>query len=48
MVLQAGLSSLLNEDLMAKVIGSIAQQAVERIDKIRAQAGTVFSTLIHR
>lgn len=38
---------MLNEDLMANVIGGIAQQAVERIDGIRAQAGTVFSALIH-
>ena len=32
---------------MANIIGGIAQQAVERIDGIRAQAGIVFSALIH-
>ena len=47
LVFQANLVSVLNEDLMANVIGGIAQQAVERIDGIRAQAGTVFSALIH-
>ncbi|XP_072746914.1 tubulin-specific chaperone D [Anoplolepis gracilipes] len=47
LVSQAKLSSILNEDLMASIIGGIAQQAVERIDGIRAQAGTVFSALIH-
>ncbi|XP_025987587.2 tubulin-specific chaperone D [Solenopsis invicta] len=47
LISQAKLLSVLNEDLMADVIGGIAQQAVERIDGIRAQAGTVFSALIH-
>ncbi|XP_011644705.1 tubulin-specific chaperone D [Pogonomyrmex barbatus] len=47
LVLQAKLLSVLNKDLMANIIGGIAQQAVERIDGIRAQAGTVFSALIH-
>lgn len=47
LVSQAKLSSILNENLMASIIGGIAQQAVERIDGIRAQAGTVFSALIH-
>ncbi|EFN80055.1 Tubulin-specific chaperone D [Harpegnathos saltator] len=47
LVSQAKLSSILNENLMACIIGGIAQQAVERIDGIRAQAGTVFSALIH-
>ena len=47
LVFQANFVSVLNEDLMANVIGGIAQQAVERIDGIRAQAGTVFSALIH-
>ncbi|XP_031838123.1 tubulin folding cofactor D [Nomia melanderi] len=47
LVFQAKLLSVLNEELMAKVIGGVAQQAVERIDGIRAQAGTVFSALIH-
>lgn len=48
LVLQANLLSLLNESLMTNIIGGIAQQAVERIDGIRAQAGIVFSALIHR
>ncbi|XP_043260310.1 tubulin-specific chaperone D [Colletes gigas] len=47
LVFQAKLTSVLNEELMTNIIGGIAQQAVERIDGIRAQAGTVFSTLIH-
>ncbi|XP_014470324.1 PREDICTED: tubulin-specific chaperone D [Dinoponera quadriceps] len=47
LVSQAKLLSILNENLMASIIGGIAQQAVERIDGIRAQAGTVFSALIH-
>ncbi|CAK9822126.1 Tubulin-specific chaperone D [Anthophora retusa] len=47
LVLQAKLLFMLDEDLMANVIGRIAQQAVERIDGIRAQAGIVFSALIH-
>ncbi|XP_078041667.1 tubulin folding cofactor D isoform X2 [Augochlora pura] len=47
LVFQANLLSVLNEELMAKVIGGVAQQAVERIDGIRAQAGSVFSALIH-
>ncbi|XP_011865043.1 PREDICTED: tubulin-specific chaperone D [Vollenhovia emeryi] len=47
LVSQAKLLSVLSEDLMAGIIGGVAQQAVERIDGIRAQAGTVFSALIH-
>lgn len=47
LVSQAKLFSVLNENLMANIIGGIAQQAVERIDGIRAQAGIVFSALIH-
>ncbi|XP_046831392.1 tubulin-specific chaperone D [Vespa crabro] len=47
LVLQANLLYLLNESLMTNIIGGIAQQAVERIDGIRAQAGIVFSALIH-
>ncbi|KOX68775.1 Tubulin-specific chaperone D [Melipona quadrifasciata] len=39
LVSQAQLFSVLNENLMANIIGGIAQQAVERIDGIRAQAG---------
>lgn len=48
LVSQAKLLSVLNEGLMADIIGGVAQQAVERIDGIRAQAGIVFSALIHR
>lgn len=48
LVSQAKLLFMLNEDLMSRIISGIAQQAVERIDGIRAQAGTVFSALIHR
>ncbi|XP_006608660.1 tubulin-specific chaperone D [Apis dorsata] len=47
LISQAKLFSMLNENLMANIIGGIAQQAVERIDGIRAQAGVVFSALIH-
>ncbi|KAG7199877.1 hypothetical protein KM043_014326 [Ampulex compressa] len=47
LVSQASLYSLLTEDLMTKVVGGIARQAVERIDGIRAQAGTVFGALLH-
>ncbi|EFN69536.1 Tubulin-specific chaperone D [Camponotus floridanus] len=47
LVSQAKLSSILNENLIASIIGGIAQQAVERIDGIRAQAGIVFSALIY-
>nr|XP_003704504.1 PREDICTED: tubulin-specific chaperone D [Megachile rotundata]XP_012143292.1 PREDICTED: tubulin-specific chaperone D [Megachile rotundata] len=47
LVSQANLISVLNDELMANIIGGIAQQAVERIDGIRAQAGIVFSALIH-
>ncbi|KAH0951012.1 hypothetical protein HN011_008882 [Eciton burchellii] len=47
LVSQAKLLSALNESLMGSIIGGVAQQAVERIDGIRAQAGTVFSALIH-
>lgn len=38
---------VLNENLMAKVIGGITQQAVERIDRTRFHAGRVFSALVH-
>ncbi|XP_036146859.1 tubulin-specific chaperone D isoform X2 [Monomorium pharaonis] len=47
LVSQAKLLFVLNEDLMAGIVGGVAQQAVERIDGIRAQAGIVFSSLIH-
>lgn len=48
LVSQASLSGMLTESLMASVISGIAQQAVERIDRIRSQAGAIFSSLIHR
>ncbi|XP_046614591.1 tubulin-specific chaperone D [Neodiprion virginianus] len=47
LVSHAKLTSVLNEKVMGQVIGGVAQQAVERIDRIRAQAGAVFSGLIH-
>ncbi|XP_043272300.1 tubulin-specific chaperone D [Venturia canescens] len=47
LVSQANFFSILTEPLMANVIGGIAQQAVERIDRTRVQAGTVFSALLH-
>lgn len=47
LVSQASLSGMLTESLMASVISGIAQQAVERIDRIRSQAGAIFSSLIH-
>ena len=48
LISRANLSHVLTEDLMANVIGGIAQQAVERIDRTRVQAGKFFSGLIHR
>lgn len=47
LVSQANLSGMLTESLMASVIGGVAQQAVERIDRIRSQAGAIFNSLIH-
>lgn len=38
---------LLNESLMSSIIGGIAQQAVERIDRTRFHAGKVFSSILH-
>ncbi|KAJ8667301.1 hypothetical protein QAD02_008963 [Eretmocerus hayati] len=43
----AGYGSMLSEVLMTKIIGGISQQAVERIDRSRAKAGTAFNSLIH-
>lgn len=40
--------NLLTKDLVTKLIAGVAQQAVEKIDRTRALAGKVFSTLIHR
>lgn len=48
LILQSGLTSVLNEELMASIVSRIAQQAVERIDKIRAQAGAIFASIIHK
>lgn len=39
--------SLLNESLMTSIMGNIAQQAVERIDRTRFIAGKVFCSLLH-
>ncbi|XP_066583145.1 tubulin-specific chaperone D [Prorops nasuta] len=47
LVSEAKLFYILNETLMVHIIGGIAQQAVERIDGIRAQAGAIFGDLIH-
>lgn len=47
LVYDAGYHSILTEDLMTKIIGGIAQQAVERIDRTRAKAGSAFNSLIH-
>ncbi|XP_014222529.1 tubulin-specific chaperone D [Trichogramma pretiosum] len=47
LVHEAGYNDILTENLMTKVIGGIAQQAVERIDRTRAKAGTSFNSLIH-
>lgn len=47
LISEAGLSSCLSEKLMTEIIGGVAQQAVERIDRTRVQAGTVFYGLIH-
>ncbi|KAF4517236.1 hypothetical protein B566_EDAN005290 [Ephemera danica] len=37
----------LSEDFMGDVMGRVAQNAIERIDRTRKQAGKVFSTLLH-
>ncbi|XP_011495321.1 PREDICTED: tubulin-specific chaperone D [Ceratosolen solmsi marchali] len=46
LVYQAGYSSVLTEELMGKIIGGISQQAVERIDRTRAKAGSTVYALI--
>lgn len=38
----------LTAELMTTVIGLVARNAIERIDRTRKQAGNVFSNLIHR
>lgn len=47
LVYSAGLSTMLTEELMTKIIGGISQQAVERIDRTRAKAGTAFISMVH-
>ncbi|GLG98265.1 Tubulin-specific chaperone D [Gryllus bimaculatus] len=39
--------SLLKPDLVKRIVASVSQQAVERIDRTRAHAGNVFCSLIH-
>lgn len=46
LVYDAKFTCMLNENLMKNVIGGISQQAVERIDRTRAKAGTAFNSLI--
>ncbi|KAK0164401.1 hypothetical protein PV328_003034 [Microctonus aethiopoides] len=46
-VSQTNLANSLDKSLMSRVISSIAQQAVERIDRTRAQAGKVFCALLY-
>ncbi|XP_063977643.1 tubulin-specific chaperone D [Diachasmimorpha longicaudata] len=48
LVAQANISEILNQEMMTEIIGGIAQQAVERIDRTRVQAGMVFSGLLYR
>lgn len=40
-------SKLLNESLMASIVGGIAQQAVERIDRTRCLAGKLFGSILY-
>ncbi|PNF44134.1 Tubulin-specific chaperone D [Cryptotermes secundus] len=39
--------SLLTSELVTRIMVSVAQQAVEKIDRIRAHAGKVFTSLLH-
>ncbi|RZC41515.1 tubulin-specific chaperone D, partial [Asbolus verrucosus] len=39
--------TILNEDLVAKIMAGVAQQAVEKIDRSRALAGRVFYSLLY-
>lgn len=39
--------AFLTKDLMGRIVGGVAQQAVERIDRTRFLAGKVFSDLLH-
>ncbi|XP_015120199.1 tubulin-specific chaperone D [Diachasma alloeum] len=45
---EANVSEILNEEMMTEIVGGIAQQAVERIDRTRVQAGMVFCGLLYR
>ncbi|CAD6212668.1 GSCOCG00011035001-RA-CDS [Cotesia congregata] len=44
---QSKLITFLSESLMTQIIGEIAQQAIERIDRTRIQAGKIFYTLLY-
>jgi hypothetical protein len=35
-------------ELMTKIMVAVVQQALEKIDRTRAHAGKVFSSLLHR
>jgi hypothetical protein len=39
---------LLTEEMVKNIMCGVVQQAVERIDRTRALAGTVFSSLLHK
>lgn len=39
---------LLNSTLVLKIMTSIAQQAVEKIDRTRALAGKIFYSFVHQ
>ncbi|XP_034940989.1 tubulin-specific chaperone D [Chelonus insularis] len=47
LVSQAQLFTLLDESIVSRIIGGVAQQAVERIDRTRVQAGKVFCGLLY-
>lgn len=38
----------LDENTVIKIVAGLIQQAVEKIDRTRALAGKVFSSIIHR
>lgn len=40
--------SILDQDVIKKMMADLSQQAVERIDRTRSHAGRVFSSLLHR
>ncbi|XP_014219000.1 tubulin-specific chaperone D [Copidosoma floridanum] len=46
LVFKADYTEILTQELMTKIIGGIAQQAVERIDRTRSKAGNAFHVLI--